>query len=112
MRPRNFLLAAFLFLASARAALAFSLSDFETPEGIAVDPDDRSYFVSNINGGPTEKDANGYISKIASNGSIVIQKYIGGGKGGLVLHAPKGMVVLGRRLYVADIDTVKIFDKK
>ncbi len=75
-----------------------------------MDPEDGSYYVSNINGGPLEKDGNGYISKINPNGSIVIQKFIGGKEA--VLNAPKGLVLSGKTLFVTDIDVVKGFNKE
>ena len=90
----------------------FTLSNFDTPESFAVDPEDGSYYVSNINGQPAEKDGNGYISKINAGGSLVIQRFIGGKKGEMVLHAPKGIVIVGKNLFAADIDSVKVFDKE
>lgn len=94
-------------------AYSFTLSNFEVPESILVDPDDGAYYVSNINGAPMDKDGNGYISKINKKGNIVIQKFIGGQKDkGEVLDAPKGMAVIGKDLFVTDIDKVKRFDKK
>jgi len=100
-----------LFLFITVPSQAFTLSHFETPESIQADPEDGSYYVSNVNGGPTEKDGNGYLSKISPNGNIVIQKFIGG-KGERLLDAPKGLVILSSRICVTDIDAVKVFDKK
>ncbi len=77
-----------------------------------MDPEDGSYYVSNVNGGPAEKDGNGFISKISQNGNIVIQKFIGEKEEEAVLHAPKGLVIIGSTIYAADIDTVKGFDKE
>ncbi len=108
---RKFFWILFLFFVFIDAAEAFTLSNFNTPESMIVDPDDGSYYVSNINGGVTDKDGNGYISKINSSGNIVIQQFIGGKKDELLLNAPKGMVILGKNLFVADIDTVKGFNK-
>jgi len=102
----------FLFLSVARPAFSFTLSNFETPESFIVDPEDGSYYVSNINGGPTDKDGNGYISKISPNGNIVIQKFIGDKKEEMLLNAPKGLVIVGQNIFVTDIDTVKGFNKE
>ena len=93
-------------------AHSFTLSNFNTPESMLVDPEDGSYYVSNVNGASTAKDGNGYISKISSSGNIVIQKYIGGKKNELLLNAPKGMVIVGKNIFVTDIDTVKGFNKE
>jgi DNA-binding beta-propeller fold protein YncE len=106
-----FLVTGFLLLAPAYA-FAFTLSNFSTPESFVVDPEDGSYYVSNINGEPLAKDGNGYISKISSSGKTVIQRFIGGTKGGMLLNAPKGLAVIGKNIFVTDIDTVKAFDKE
>ena len=101
-----------LLLLLASSAQAFTLSDFESPESVVTDPEDGSYYVSNINGDPFLKDGNGYISKISSNGNTVTQKYIGGTKESLLLDAPKGLTIIGKNIFAADIDTVKVFDKE
>ncbi len=92
-------------------ASAFKLSGFETPESFLVDPEDGSYYVSNISGDPLAKDSNGYISKITANGNTVVQKFIGEKKDEMPLHAPKGLLISGKILFVTDIDTVKGFYK-
>ena len=102
----------FSFLCIANPAFSFTLSNFDTPESFIVDPEDGSYYVSNINGGPTDKDGNGYISKISPNGNIVIQKFIGDKKDEMLLNAPKGLVIVGPNIFVTDIDAVKAFDKE
>ncbi len=104
-----FILSWVFFIYSAPAH-AFTLSNFETPESMIVDPEDGSYYVSNVNGGMTTKDANGYISRISPRGNLVIQKFLGGKSGSL--DAPKGLALIGKEIYVTDIDTVKVFDKK
>ena len=101
-----------LFIGFARNTYSFTLSNFDTPESFIVDAEDGSYYVSNVNGDPYAKDGNGYISKIQSKGNIIIQKFIGGKKGEALLHAPKGLVIVGKKLYVTDIDAVKGFDKE
>ena len=92
-------------------AYAFTVGNFETPESVVVDPEDGSYYVSNINGSPTGKDANGYISKISPDGAAVIQRYIGNKPDEAPLHAPKGLAIIGKDIFVTDIDTVKGYDK-
>ncbi len=93
-------------------AHAFTLSNLDSPESFIVDPEDGSYYVSNIHGKPAEKDGDGYISKISPNGNTIIQKFIGEKKDELLLHAPKGIAVVGKNIFVADIDTVKGFNKE
>lgn len=95
-----------------KPASSFTLSSFDAPESFIVDPEDGSYYVSNVNGDPSAKDGNGYISKINSSANLIIQKFIGGQKDGVVLNAPKGLVIIGKKIYVTDIDAVKGFDKE
>jgi sugar lactone lactonase YvrE len=69
------------------------------------------YLVSNINGSPLEKDDNGYISRVSPEGEVVALKWIDGAAEGVTLSAPKGMAIGGETLYVADIDTLRMFDR-
>jgi len=79
---------------------------------MVCDPEDGSYYVSNMHGSLTEKKGAGYISKISASGNIVVQRFIGGQSDEAFLNAPKGLVIVGQALCAADIDAVKIFDKK
>ena len=110
MKKIIFLLIAFLISLNSNV-YAFTFSNFDTPESVLCDPEDGAYYVSNINGGPADKDGNGYISKITPNGSIVIQKFIVS-KEGAPLNGPKGLAIVEQTLYVADIDAVRAFDKE
>lgn len=102
-----------IFLGLASSGHAFTLSNFQTPESMVMDPQDGSYYISNINsGGFTDKNGSGYISKVTSNGNIVIQKFIGLKKEEMLLNAPKGLVILGKNIFVTDIDSIKGFDKE
>ena len=92
-------------------AYSFMLSDFDAPQAFQVDQENGTYYVSNVNGDPSAKDGNGYISKINASGSPVIQRFIGGKPAEPLLHAPKGIAILGKDLFVTDIDAVKVFDK-
>lgn len=89
---------------------AFEVTGLSTPESFIVDEETGNYFISNINGSPADKDGNGFITKIDPTGKVVQLKFIDSTKGG-PLHAPKGMTVVGKILYVADIDHVKGYDK-
>ncbi|MEX0324383.1 MAG: SMP-30/gluconolactonase/LRE family protein [Puniceicoccaceae bacterium] len=75
-------------------------SVFEVPESVCLDPDKKLVYVSNISGSPSEKDGNGFISKVSLEGEVLELKWITG------LNAPKGMAVQGRFLYVTDIDVL------
>ena len=76
------------------------------------DAETDTYLVSNINGAPLDKDDNGFIAELAADGTVVNPKLIEGGKNGVKLNAPKGSALKDGVLYVADIDTVRLFDRK
>ncbi len=84
---------------------------FETPESVLHDELADHYLVSNIKGDPLTKDGNGFISIVATDGSVKQLKFIEGGANKVTLNAPKGMGILNETLYVADIDTVRMFDR-
>src|SRR6266699_5571937 len=85
---------------------------FLTPESVLHDPAQDIYFVSNINGGPTAKDNNGFISRVRPDGAVENLKFIEGGHRGVTLNAPKGLALEGDTLWVADIDVVRAFNAK
>jgi DNA-binding beta-propeller fold protein YncE len=91
-------------------AHAFETRGFTHPYGVAVDPKTNLIFVSNMNGPGEKKDDNGFISRLQSDGTVMQMKFIDGAKGNVTLNAPKGMAVIGNFLYVADIDTIRVFD--
>ncbi len=90
----------------------WTLSGFSTPESIVYDADTDTYLVSNINGQPTAKDNNGFISEVSSEGKLLNLKFIAAGVNKVKLNAPKGMGLLNGVLCVADIDVVRLFDRK
>jgi DNA-binding beta-propeller fold protein YncE len=83
-----------------------------TPESVLYDDANDVYVISNINGKPLDADNNGFISKFTPDGNGATLKWIEGGKNKVTLNAPKGMAFLDGFLYVADLDTVRIFDRK
>ena len=89
-----------------------TVDSLEGPEAARWDPEQQVWFISNVNGGPGAKDNNGYISRLRPDGGIDSLKFIAGGRGGVTLHAPKGMVIVGDTLWVADIDVVRAFNRK
>jgi hypothetical protein len=76
----------------------------QNPE--SVTSDGTYYYVSNIGRELKQfrKDQDGYITQLDSAGNVVRRKWASG------LDAPKGMVVVGNTLYVADIDRIKGYD--
>ncbi len=93
------------------AAVTFK-EGIATPESVLYDAETDTYLVSNINGAPLDKDNNGYIAELNPDGSVLKAKFIEGGQNKVTLNAPKGSALKDGVLYVADIDTVRLFDRK
>jgi sugar lactone lactonase YvrE len=70
------------------------------PESVVYDSGAGCLYVSNVNGDPSAKDGNGFISKVAMDGKLDTPQWVAG------LNAPKGLAIYKGHLYVADIDTV------
>ena len=84
----------------------WELAGFEAPESALPVKAENLIYVSNVNGNPTDKDGNGYISKVSLDGKMVTQKWVTG------LDAPKGLALAGDKLYAADIDKLVEIDTK
>jgi len=82
----------------------------QTPESIQYEPSSDVYLVSNINGGPLDKDDNGFIAKLSPEGKVIELKWIDGAKPDVELNAPKGIGIAAGKLFVADIDVIRTFD--
>ena len=89
-----------------------TVAGFLTPESVLHDTTQDIYFVSNINGSPTAKDNNGFISRVRPDGAVENLKFIEGGKSGVTLNAPKGLALWADTLWVADIDAVRAFNTR
>lgn len=79
-------------------------TDLKTPESVLYDTDRDVIYVANINGDPSEKDGNGFISILNPDGSIKTLEWVKN------LDAPKGMAISKGKLYVADIDKLVEID--
>lgn len=80
-----------------------------TPESVEYNAVEDVYLVTNINGDPLAADGNGFISKLKPNGDVMDLKWIDGEKEGVTLNAPKGAAIVGKNLFVADINQVHVF---
>jgi len=100
--------------AAPAAPQVITVDGFQTPESVLYDDQTGMYLVSNINGAPSAKDDNGFITRVsrAPEAKVVEAAWIDGKKPDVTLNAPKGMALLGDTLYVADLDTVRMFDRK
>jgi hypothetical protein len=71
------------------------------------------YFVSNIDGNPSQRDGNGFIARVHPDSlDHPNLDFVRGGRPGITLHAPKGMAIVGDTLWVADIDAVRAFNRR
>lgn len=77
-----------------------------TPESVLYDSEREQLYVSNMSGPGQAKNGKGYISKLGLDGKIVDKRFIDG------LHSPKGMALYEGKLYVTDIDAIKVFSLK
>lgn len=99
-------------LAAAQSGVIRVSEGLSTPESVLHDPAADVYLVSNINGDPTGKDDNGFISRIAPDGTVQNLKWIDGEAADVTLNAPKGLALTADALLVADIDTIRVFDRQ
>ena len=84
---------------------------FESPESAVYDSAQNVWYVSNIVGGATDKDHNGFISRLTADGMMDSLHFIKSGVGGAVLDGPKGLAIHGDTIWAADIDVARAFDK-
>jgi sugar lactone lactonase YvrE len=77
---------------------------FKNPESAIYDPAAAAIYVSNVNGKPTQKDGNGFISKLAPDGTVVTLEWVKG------LDSPTGLALAGGTLYAADGDRIVAID--
>lgn len=94
-----------------RLVLVVSEAGFSTPESVLHDPLSDAYLVANINGGPSEKDGNGFISRVSPGGEVPELFWVDGASPGVTLHAPKGMALVADTLFVTDIDCLRAFHR-
>src|SRR5689334_14519606 len=77
----------------------------KTPESVRYDPELDLYYISNINGNPSQHDNNGFIAILrADSTGAPMKMLVEGGKNGVTLDAPKGLALSGDTLWVADIN--------
>src|SRR5262249_53267085 len=98
--------------APAVAAKSGETGGLKTPESVRYDPELDVFFVSNINGNPSQHDGNGFIAVVRADSTNVVSNLVEGGKKGATLDAPKGLALVGDTLWVADIDAVRGFNRR
>ena len=109
MKQSLFVFIAIFFLIVNLSAQSFDMvweteKVFKTPESALYDAERNQIYVSNINGKPTIKDGNGFLSILDTNGVVNKLRWVSG------MNAPKGMAIIDSLLYVTDIDRIIIID--
>lgn len=89
-----------------------TIQGFYGPESALYDPDQDVWFVSNMLGPGSVHDGAGYIVRIPAGPLGPPTLFIDSGRGGATLDAPKGMILHGDTLWVADIDVLRGFDRR
>ncbi len=90
--------------ATAEPAQVWETTGFNGPESALHDGGRGILYVSNVNGGPGDKDGNGFISRLGVDGKLLEESWVTG------LDGPKGMALYMDRLYVSDIDRLVEID--
>lgn len=86
------------------------VSGFIGPESVVHDPQSDIYLVSNVGGSPMTVN-HGFISRVSPDGTVLDLRWIQDGANGVTLHGPKGLWLYRNELYVADTDTLRIFNR-
>lgn len=79
-------------------------SVMRVPESVKYDADNDVLYVANIQGNSNEKDGQGFISRVSTDGEVLDLKWVTG------IDAPKGMGVYEGKLYVTNIDEIVEID--
>jgi sugar lactone lactonase YvrE len=90
--------------AAAEPEMVWETDGLQAPESALYDEQRDVLYVSNVAGSPTDKNGQGFISKVSPEGELVEAQWVGG------LNAPKGLGLAGNMLYVADIDRLVAID--
>ena len=88
------------------------LGDLHQPESVRYDSDQDVFFISNMVGFGSVKDANGYIVQVSADDLTKSRVFAENGKAGVVLDAPKGMAIHGDTLWICDIDVMRAINRK
>ncbi|MBE9461368.1 hypothetical protein ACFP1I_01200 [Dyadobacter subterraneus] len=75
-----------------------------TPESVLFEPSQKILYVACINGGPSLENKGSYISKLGLDGKVIQLKFTEN------LNSTKGMGILGKKLYVTEMNQVAEID--
>jgi sugar lactone lactonase YvrE len=94
------------------SAIVHSIAGLAGPEAVRYDPEQDVYFVSSFGeAGGDDRDGNGFISRIGPEGTVESLRFMTG-TAAAPLHMPRGMILRGDTLWVADVDGVHGFDRR
>lgn len=79
-------------------------AELAVPESVCIDHARNVLYTSNIDGEPWGDDKKGSIGKLSMDGKILAAEWVTG------LSAPKGLALVGNRLYVGDMKEVVVID--
>jgi len=80
------------------------LGGFANPESAVLSADGTFLYVTNVNGEGDARDGNGFISRVSLTGEMLEREFARG------LDGPKGVMLGGDALYVADISQLVVLD--
>ena len=87
------------------------LGDLHQPESVKYDAGKDVFYISNMVGFGSDKDANGYIVEVSAGDLTRSKVFAESGKSGVVLDAPKGMAIQGDTLWICDIDKMRAISR-
>jgi len=85
------------------------IENLDLPECLAIDPATGDIYISNVvtpNEAYWDDDANGFISKIAADGTIIKLRWLESTTD-MPINGPKGMCILDGKLYINDNNKLK-----
>lgn len=92
---------------AAAPAMVWEVTGLANPESALPDVKSGIMYVSQVDGAPDGKDGKGGIAKVSLDGKTVDLKWSTSG-----YNAPKGLALVGGKLYAADIDVLHEIDTK
>src|SRR5689334_13014804 len=95
----------------ARPAAVARVEGLSLPESVLWDEASDVYLVSNLGPNPLAVDDDGWIARVSPETGKV-ERFIDGTRAEVKLDSPRGMAIVGERLYVADLGSVRMFDRK
>ena len=85
--------------------VAWTTHRFANPESVLPSADGTFFYVSNVAGEGADKDGNGFISRLAIDGTLLEREWSKDD-----LDAPKGLALADGRLYVSDVTQLVVLD--